>query len=202
MENYFKNDPLDCRFTIRFQNKLVWTVYIVRRFGTNYSIVDWIHISNDLRLETGDFVIFELLGYNDFSISVFHKDGLHRIHQQPLRVQEVIQVQQHGILDGIVESPVRVGDFYELKWVLTNRFIFPKDFAANVNLADMEYMTAVSGNGFSNTLALRFATSNKKLRYAFRGWTKFMRQAGLEDGYLFLLRYYFNSATLMITYAT
>ncbi|KAF5810781.1 putative transcription factor B3-Domain family [Helianthus annuus] len=33
MENYFKNDPLECRFTIRFQNKLVWTVYIVRRFG-------------------------------------------------------------------------------------------------------------------------------------------------------------------------
>ncbi|KAJ0482179.1 putative transcription factor B3-Domain family [Helianthus annuus] len=79
MDNYFKNDPLDCCFTIHFLNKLVWTVYIVRRFGTNYSIVDWIRISNDLHLQTGDFVIFQLLGYNDFSIRVFHKDGLHCI---------------------------------------------------------------------------------------------------------------------------
>ncbi|KAM0032110.1 putative transcription factor B3-Domain family [Helianthus debilis subsp. tardiflorus] len=157
MDNYFNNDPLDCRFTIRFRNKLVWTVYIVRRFGTNYSIVDWIHISNDPYLETRDFVIFELLVYNDFSIRVFHKGGLHCIHQQPLRVEEVCEVQVDGILedethrlsdmvpsdiddpdyeidvefedsevesdanqhvstkdvqDGIVESPIDVGDFY------------------------------------------------------------------------------------------
>ncbi|MFS7899398.1 putative transcription factor B3-Domain family [Helianthus anomalus] len=225
MNNYFNNDPLDCCFTIRFRNKLVWSVYIVRRFGTNYSIVDWIHISNDLHLETGDF------------------DGLHCIHQQPLRVQKVGEVQVDGILedethrlsdmvpsdvddpdyeidvefedsevesdanqhvsakdvqDGIVESPIDVGDFYELKWVLTNRFKFPKDFAVNVNLADIEYMIVVTRSGFSKTLALRSETGNKKLRYAFRGWTTFMRQAGLENGYRFLLRYYFNSATLMI----
>ncbi|MFS7978040.1 putative transcription factor B3-Domain family [Helianthus anomalus] len=111
-------------------------------------------------------------------------------------------VSAKDVEDGIVESLIHVGDFYELKCVLTNRFIFPNDFAVNVNLADIEIMTVVSGNGFSKTLALRSDTGNKKLRYAFRGWTTFMRQAGLENGYLFLLRYYFNSATLMITYAT
>ncbi|MFS7960690.1 putative transcription factor B3-Domain family [Helianthus anomalus] len=138
------------------------------------------------------------MGYNDFSIRVFHKDGLHCIHQEPLRVDEVCEVQVMDVEDGIVESPIEVGDFYELKWVLTNRFKFPKDFVANVNLADIEYMNVVTGNGFSKTLALRYETGNKKLRYAFRGWTTFMRQAGLENGYRFLLRYYFNSATLMI----
>ncbi|KAJ0633826.1 putative transcription factor B3-Domain family [Helianthus annuus] len=244
IDNYFKNDPLDYRFTLRFGNKLFWTVYIVRRFGTNYSIVDWLNISNDLHLERGDFVIFELLGYNDFNIRVFHKDGLHCIHPEPLRVEEVCEVEVDGNLedethrlsdmvpsdvddpdyeidvefedsevesdanqhesakdveDGIVEYPIDVGDFYELKWVLTNRFKFPKDFAANVNLADIEDMTVVTGNGFSKTLALRSETGNKKVRYAFGGWTTFMRQAGLENGYRFLLRYYFNSATLMIT---
>ncbi|MFS7974238.1 hypothetical protein Hanom_Chr09g00866221 [Helianthus anomalus] len=47
-------------------------------------------------------------------------------------------------------------------------------------------------------LWLSIPKGNKKLRCAFRGWTTFMRQAGLENGYRFLLRYYFNSATLMI----
>ncbi|MFS7971175.1 putative DNA-binding pseudobarrel domain superfamily [Helianthus anomalus] len=81
-------------------------------------------------------------------------------------------------------------------------WIFPNYFAANANLVDIEYMTVVSGNGFSKNLALRSDIGNKKLRYAFRGWTTFMRQAGLENGYLFLLRYYFNNTTLMITYTT
>ncbi|MFS7915780.1 putative transcription factor B3-Domain family [Helianthus anomalus] len=93
MDNYFKNDPLDYRFTLRFGNKRFWTVYIVRRFGTNYSIVDWLHISNDLHLATGDFVIFELLRYNDFNIRVFHKDGLQCIHPESLRAEEVYEVQ-------------------------------------------------------------------------------------------------------------
>ncbi|KAJ0603745.1 putative transcription factor B3-Domain family [Helianthus annuus] len=83
VDNYFKNDPLDYRFKLRFGNKRFWTVYIVRRFGTNYIIVDWLHISNDLHLATRDFVIFELLGYNDFNIRVFNKDGLQCIHPEP-----------------------------------------------------------------------------------------------------------------------
>ncbi|KAJ0796299.1 putative transcription factor B3-Domain family [Helianthus annuus] len=65
MDNYFKNDPLDYHFTLHFGKKRSWTVYIVRLFGVVYSIVDWLHISNDIYLATGDFFIFEFLGYND-----------------------------------------------------------------------------------------------------------------------------------------
>ncbi|KAM0040998.1 putative transcription factor B3-Domain family [Helianthus debilis subsp. tardiflorus] len=102
MDNYFKNDPLDYHFTLRFGNKRFWTVYIVRLFGADYSIVDWLHISNDLHLATGDFVIFEFLGYNDFNIRVFRKDGLQCIYPEPscaysdVRVEEVCEVQVDG----------------------------------------------------------------------------------------------------------
>ncbi|MFS8006345.1 hypothetical protein Hanom_Chr14g01248121 [Helianthus anomalus] len=60
-------------------------------------------------------------------------------------------------------------------------------------------MTVVTKYGFSNTLSLHSETMDDNVRYAFRGWQRFMRQASLENGNRFLLRYYFNRGTLAIT---
>ncbi|MFS7972099.1 putative transcription factor B3-Domain family [Helianthus anomalus] len=68
MERYFKTDTLDIEFTIRLRSNNMWIVKVNRLWGSNYYIVDFSQITNDLHLIIGDVIVFELVASHVFNI--------------------------------------------------------------------------------------------------------------------------------------
>ncbi|MFS7989533.1 hypothetical protein Hanom_Chr11g01048061 [Helianthus anomalus] len=208
MYTYFKTRKLDRDFTIQFGNNHMWTLKIDCLFEEDYFIVDFSEIVRDLFLIFGDLIVIELVGDYTFSIQLSRHDGLQSpipkvaFPHTTIQLHEgSVNVTNHSYKPDIttladegqhVYNAVDDGSDQELldnhNLVADNSFErFPKDFNDNVHLADMVEMNVVTKKGFSMTMALRSERScdNHNIRYAFRGWEKFMGQAGYGTFLLF-----------------